>query len=148
MGQLWDGDRQNTPASQCHATEEVWGKVCAWINTIDSSHPERRGRGQLAQAPVLSVTNCGLFIEPQIQFRMHLNRLFGNVHRRGRQLLYIHSSHCYGLQGRVWKQAIEIYSGARSDTGGLLAACQHMWPLGRILNVPQMCLDLSRPPHY
>lgn len=26
VGQLWEGDRQNTPASQCHATEEVWEK--------------------------------------------------------------------------------------------------------------------------
>lgn len=23
VGQGWEGDRQNTPASQCHATEEV-----------------------------------------------------------------------------------------------------------------------------
>lgn len=26
VGQFWEKDRQNTPASQCHATEEVWEK--------------------------------------------------------------------------------------------------------------------------
>lgn len=26
VGQLWEGDRQNTPAHQCYATEEVWEK--------------------------------------------------------------------------------------------------------------------------
>lgn len=26
IGQFWEKDRQNTPASQCHATEEVWEK--------------------------------------------------------------------------------------------------------------------------